>query len=57
MIDFLTIANNCSSLSILSSIIITPVFVHPLRLQCSTKVACSSSGIRTSNLMDIVVNV
>jgi putative transposase len=34
-----------------------PVLVEPLRLQYSTKTVCRSSGIRTSNLVDIVVNV
>ena len=36
---------------------IIPVLVEPLRLQYSTKTVCRSSGIRTSNLVDIVVNV
>lgn len=57
MIDFLTIANNCSSLRTLSSMTITPVLVEPLRLQYSLKTAFSSSGILTSNLVDIVADV
>lgn len=36
---------------------ITPVFVPPLRLQYSTKTACNSSGIRTSNRVDMIVSV
>lgn len=37
--------------------IITPVLVEPLRLQYSTKTACKSSGILTSNRVDIVIDV
>jgi putative transposase len=57
VIDFLTVANNFSSLRTLSSMTITPVFVDPLRLQCSTNTACKSSGILTSNRVDIATVV
>lgn len=36
---------------------IAPVLVAPLRLQYSVKIACNSSGIRTSNRVDIVTSV
>lgn len=53
MIDFLTIANNCSFLRTRISILIAPVLVAPVCLQYDSRISLYSSGSRISNRVDM----